>query len=653
MRGGARASLAASLLAVAVAAAAGPLLAGLTLSRGDPGEPERLQALNTSVRALAAAADAEIARHATMVAALAASPVLDQPGADLRDLDAHVRAMARVLADTSLAQLANTAVAFGTPLPGLDDTSTALRALESGTVAVGGRTSGAGDEHPAAIIAVPARRGGENVAVVVTRIEASDLGRILGGMVRDGIAANLADRTGHVIASTGQSPGLEFPARLSPDGTAFHPAGLGSGTAADGTSVHYAVRQLQTIPDWTVIAITAAPAGFIWPAATSSFVGAGLAALAAMLATSFTLLRERRSQIGEQVLAAAEKAHRTALESEAEALRNLSELRGLHDTIPVGLALLDRDLRFLSVNTKLAGVAGVPGTDHIGRRPSDVLPSSIAAPIEDAHGRVLATGRPVIEVPLSGEAPGAVRNTRHLLASCHPVRDGEGRIAGVSMVLQDVTERVRAEKGRELLVRELNHRVKNTLTTVQSIVSITLRRAGTNSQRLNAELGARLQTLACAHDLLTAHAWGITDLADVAHAALNPWLDGMSTRVIINGSPGVLLRPAQAQAVVLALHELATNAMKHGALSQDEGRVSLQWRTEASGLTTMEWVETGGPVVVEPPVEKRGFGTRLLERALASDLGAGTEVRLAFAPEGLQARVSFVGATKAPEAFAA
>jgi PAS domain S-box-containing protein len=659
MRGSARARLAAGLLAVAAAAAAGPLLAGLALFQGDPGKPERLQALDTSARALAAAADAEIARHATMVSALAASPVLDRPTADLRDLDAHARAMARVLgtpvtvADTSLAQLVDTAVAFGTPLPGLDDTSTALRALESGTVAVSGRTSGADDEHPAIIIVVPARRNGENVAVVATRINALHLGRILGGMVRDGMAADLADRSGHVIASTAQSPDLKVPARLDPDVVAFHPAGSGSGTAANGTSVHYAARQLQTLPDWTVIAITPAPAGSIWPAATSNFVGAGLAALVAMLATGFTLLRERRSRTGEEILATAEKARQTALESEAEALRNLSELKGLHDTIPVGLALLDRDLCFLSVNAKLAGVAGVSGTDHIGRRPSDVLPSSIAAPIEDAHGHVLATGRPVIEVPLSGEAPGTVRNTRHLLASCHPVRDGKGRIAGVSMVLQDVTERVRAEKGRELLVRELNHRVKNTLTTVQSIVSITLRRAGTNPQRLSAELGARLRTLACAHDLLMAHAWTAADLVDVARAALNPWLDDTPARVIINGSHGVLLRPTQAQAVVLALHELATNAMKHGALSQDEGRVCLRWRTEASGLTTMEWVETGGPSVVEPPIEKRGFGTRLLERALASDLGAGTEVRLVFAPEGLQARVSFVGATRAPGAFAA
>ncbi|WP_431285048.1 sensor histidine kinase [Humitalea sp. 24SJ18S-53] len=659
LRGGAAIRLTAILLAVAAATAAGPLLARLPLFQGDPGILGRIQALDTYARALAAAVDTEIARHAIVVEAIAVSPVLDRPSLDLSELDASVRAMAGVLgtpvavADTSLAQLANTAVAFGTPLPGLDDTLTALRALESGTVAVSGLASGADIEHPTVMIAVPVKRGGESVAVVATRIAAGDLRRILVGMVREGTSAELAERSGHAIVSSAQLRDLEILSGLAPDGVTLHPAGSGSGPAADGTTMHYAVRQLQTIPDWFIVAAMSSPAGPAWSAETPSFVGAALAALVAMLATGFALRHGGRDRSGEEILTVVEKARRTALESEAEALRTLSELRGLHDTIPVGLALLDRDLQFLSVNAKLAGVAGVSGADHIGRRPSEILPSSIADRIEDAHGRVLATGRPVLEVPVSGDAPGTVRNTRHLLASCHPVRDGEGRIASVCMVLQDVTERIRAEKGRELLVRELNHRVKNTLATVQSIVSITLRRAVANPQQLNSELSARLCALASAHDLLTAHAWGVTDLGEVSRTALRPWVDGMTSRVTIPDSSDVLLRPTQAQAVVLALHELATNAMKHGALSNDEGRVTLRWRTEASGLTTMEWVETGGPSVVEPPIEKRGFGTRLLERALASDLGAGTEVRLVFAPAGLQARISFAAATTAPEAFAA
>ncbi|MBV1799631.1 HWE histidine kinase domain-containing protein [Siccirubricoccus sp. G192] len=609
-----------------------------------------------SARSLAAAADAELSRYAESLAILAASPLLDRPAANLRELDAQARATAGVLgvpvavADTSLAQLVNTAASFGTLLPGLGDAAVALRALESGSVAYGEQlAAGADQAPPAAVVAAPVRRDGADVAVVATRIEASQLGRAVGTMAREGRAAALADRNGRVIASNTRLPYRALPAT---SGQGARPTGSGRASAADGTAFLYATSPLRTVPGWTLITSEPARAIPLWSAALPSFLGAGLAASIAVLAIGSARRRRPRERVAEGILVA-ERARAAAEDSEAEALRTLSELKRLHDTIPVGLALLGRDRHFLSVNAKLAAVAGISGAEHIGRCPSDVLPPGIAEPIEDAHRRVLATGRPVMELPLSGEAPGTVRNTRHFLASCHPVQDGEGRNTGVSIVLQDVTERIRAEKGRELLVRELNHRVKNTLATVQSIANATLRRTGANPQRLSADLGARLRALARAHDLLTTHAWEAADLAEIARAALAPWLDGMPARLMIDGPSGVFLRPRQAQAVVLALHELATNAAKHGALSREAGCASLRWRTESDGQTIMEWVETGGPAVVEPPHEKRGFGTRLLERALVSDLGSGTEVRLVFAPEGLRAHVAFRHDNSMPEEVAA
>ncbi|KAA2213602.1 sensor histidine kinase [Teichococcus oryzae] len=656
--GKARRRLAGLLGLAAAVGTAGSFLAGQALLQDDGERPVRLQALEASAHALAASADAEITRHATVAAALAASPVLKQPAWDLQALDGYARAAALalghplVVADTSLAQLVNTAVPFGIPLPALDETSAALRALEYDSVAVTTRPSDADEELSTIAIAVAAEREGKKIGVVTTRIEALALRHVLDSVAQAGMVAILVDRSGHFISSIAQPPGTGFSLRQFLDGMAFDAAKSGSRTAADGTSVDYVARPLRTVPEWSAVAIAPA-SGSVRPVATASFVGASLAALATFLAASLVMLSDRRSRISEADLSAAEKARLTALVSEAEALRHVSELRSLHDTIPVGLALLDRDLCFLSVNAKLAGVSGVPDAEHIGRRPSDVLPPSIAVPLENAHSRVLVSGRPVLEVPLSGEAPGTVRNTRHLLASCHPVRDSQGRISSVSMVLQDVTERVRAETGRELLVRELNHRVKNMLATVQSIVSITLRRGSGDPKHLGAELNGRLATLARAHDLLTEHAWAEADLVDVAQAALKPWLSDLQERVSIEGPRGILLRPKQAQATVLALHELATNATKYGALSQDEGCISLRWHTDTNGLAVMEWTETGGPPVIEPPVEKRGFGTRLLERALASDLGAGTHVRLTFAPEGLQARISFIGAAGPPEVVAA
>jgi two-component sensor histidine kinase len=216
--------------------------------------------------------------------------------------------------------------------------------------------------------------------------------------------------------------------------------------------------------------------------------------------------------------------------------------------------------------------------------------------------------------------------------------------AGVREVDDVVRLLADASRRRALLVAELNHRVKNTLATVQSVAAQTLRSARGDTVRFTHEFGQRLQVLAAAHNLLTAHSWGRTDLTAVVQAALGPWLDdaegGGVRRVLVGGPPGIPLAPRQAQAVVLALHELATNAVKYGALSRAAGRVELGWSRGPDGAVELRWVEAGGPPVASPP-ERRGFGTRLLERALAQDLGPGAAVELRFEPAGLHARIRF------------
>ncbi|MBP0464681.1 PAS domain-containing protein [Roseomonas sp. PWR1] len=329
------------------------------------------------------------------------------------------------------------------------------------------------------------------------------------------------------------------------------------------------------------------------------------------------------------------QAHRV---NEAQVRQTVAELRAVYDTVPVGLALVDQSLKFVNVNARFAAISGLLTEAHIGRAAHEVMPEGLARPLEDAQRRVFATGRPVLDVTCSAQAPGAVQHLRHWLASCHPVKNAGGEVTGVSAVLQDVTDRVRAEKSREALVSELNHRVKNTLATVQSLAAQSLRGAG--AAALGREFVGRLQALMRGHDLIADQDGDEVELPRVARAALSPWIEsGKPIRVL--GSGRILVSAAQVQALVLGLHELATNAARYGALSRPGGEVELSWTLGEDGVVVLTWQESGGPPVATPAPARRGFGMRLLERGLAHDLGPGAAVRVSFAEDGARIEMRF------------
>ncbi|GEP09245.1 signal transduction histidine kinase [Methylobacterium gnaphalii] len=208
--------------------------------------------------------------------------------------------------------------------------------------------------------------------------------------------------------------------------------------------------------------------------------------------------------------------------------------------------------------------------------------------------------------------------------------DGEPlSMAGVSI---DITERKRGEEHRFLLAGELNHRVKNSMATMQSIAHQTLRNA-TSLKEAGEMLDARLQSLAAAHDVLTRESWEGATLAEIVEGAIQPFRNGAADRFKAGG-PKIWLSPRLSLAFVMALHELATNAMKYGALSNDKGHVILNWDVVNGSrppLLWLRWEEIGGPPVAEP--SRRGFGTRMIERALASELGGTAEI--AYRPRGV------------------
>lgn len=223
----------------------------------------------------------------------------------------------------------------------------------------------------------------------------------------------------------------------------------------------------------------------------------------------------------------------------------------------------------------------------------------------------------------------------HISLTVSPVKDTSGRIVGASKIARDITERKRADEQRQLLINELNHRVKNTLATVQSLVMQTLR---TTERSADARplIDARLTALARAHDLLTAENWEGAYLREVVERALKAFAAG--ARAEVRG-PVVRLTPKQALALSIALHELATNAAKYGALSNESGRVTLNWELRGAGdaeVLHLAWRESGGPPV-SPPM-RAGFGSRLIERNLAFELNG--EARIEYRPEGVEAFIS-------------
>lgn len=207
--------------------------------------------------------------------------------------------------------------------------------------------------------------------------------------------------------------------------------------------------------------------------------------------------------------------------------------------------------------------------------------------------------------------------------------DGEGAhrkpvaIAGAS---RDLTELKRAEETQQLLIAELNHRVKNTLATVQAIATQTLRHSDDPAE-FTANFSSRIQALAQAHSMLSDATWNGADLAELIREQLR--LGSLDETRVATSGPAVRLPPQLALHVALILHELGTNARKYGALSAARGRITLQWRLSDKSLS-LQWREHGGPLVSAP--RKSGFGTTLIEQSVKAEGGT---AEVSYPPEGI------------------
>jgi two-component sensor histidine kinase len=246
----------------------------------------------------------------------------------------------------------------------------------------------------------------------------------------------------------------------------------------------------------------------------------------------------------------------------------------------------------------------------IGRSLWEVFPGARETPLGQLFLETMERHEPV-----KSETPSVVISGRWLAYRLFPLGDGMG------VVFRDVTDRKSAEQQRDLLIKELHHRVNNTLATVQAIAAQTFRNSGVASDARKT-FEARLLNLSNAHTALTHENWASVALQDLIQATLRPHDVPPGERFSLSG-PDMRVQPKCAVALSMALHELSTNAAKYGALSADGGHVSIDW-SAAGGRFGLRWQERGGPAVSAPT--RKGFGSIMIERVLAEQIGGSVDI---------------------------
>jgi two-component sensor histidine kinase len=337
--------------------------------------------------------------------------------------------------------------------------------------------------------------------------------------------------------------------------------------------------------------------------------------------------------LGSDILKRAHDVQKTNMMLEAER----RHLRELFAQAPGFMAILrGPDHVFELVNESYRDLVG--GRDVVGKNVLEALPEVRGQGFIDLLDRVYAENEAFVGSSvrvLLARGPDGVPQERYLDFVYQPVSDANGEVMGIFVQGNDVTERKLADIRQNMLIDELNHRVKNTLATVQSI-SLQTARSAASPEAFHSVFEARLLALSKAHNVLTQGQWESADFTALLRQELDPY--GPS-RVELDG-PTVRVPPRVALTLAMAFHELATNAAKYGALSAPDGRVAVSWALMAPAeggvpLLKLFWAESGGPAV-EPPA-RRGFGSRMIERGVEGELRGNVE--MVFAREGFGARI--------------
>ncbi|MCW5741508.1 MAG: PAS domain S-box protein [Alphaproteobacteria bacterium] len=309
--------------------------------------------------------------------------------------------------------------------------------------------------------------------------------------------------------------------------------------------------------------------------------------------------------------------------SEESALRLASIVDSSDD------AIVGKDLRGIvtSWNAGAQRLFGYTADEMIGRSITILIPPERLDEEPGILGRIVRGERVDPYETVRRRKDGSLVD---ISLTVSPIRSHDGTVIGASKIARDITERRRAQEQANLLLSEMKHRLKNSLSVVQAIASQTL---GSVTPEDHAAFAGRLQALAGAQDLLTLKNLRSVPLREVLARALAPFQERHAERIVLDGVNDIWLDAGKVTLLSMGLHELATNAAKYGALSNDTGTVHLTWRVmpaEETRRVKLVWREKGGPPVERP--QRKGFGSLLLEQALKSELGRAS---LEFRPGGV------------------
>jgi PAS domain S-box-containing protein len=292
-------------------------------------------------------------------------------------------------------------------------------------------------------------------------------------------------------------------------------------------------------------------------------------------------------------------------------------LKTILDGIGEGFYAVDRDWRIVLFNNEAAQYFRLAPEQVIGRILWEIFPRARETGLGQLFLRTMQSREAI-----RSETESVIFKGHWLAYRLFPLGDGIG------VVFRDITDRRSAEMQRDLLMKELEHRIKNTLTMVQSIADQTFRNSSVDPS-VQQVFAARLISLGNAHALLTQRSWDSADLHEIITVAVDPHRTPQTQRFQIDG-PILRLGPKAAVALSMAVHELSTNATKYGALTVEQGRVEITWLVDHDQFR-WTWREQGGPLVAPP--KQIGFGSRLIERMLAAQLYG--QVKMDYQPTGL------------------